>query len=151
MVLKLQIPEFKLSFKTKVKSSELFHISSSADVAHVCRMVFDEDTIEWLESFVLICLNRANKVVGFTKISQGGVTGTVADPRVILQHALLTNATSIILAHNHPSGSLRPSRADEEMTQKIKTACSYFDIKMLDHIIVTADEYFSFVDEGILY
>jgi DNA repair protein RadC len=78
------------------------------------------------------------------------MTGTVADPRIILKKALEEDAVSLILCHNHPSGSLKPSRADEELTQKIKEAARFFDIKVLDHLIVSDDGYYSFADEGIL-
>ncbi len=84
------------------------------------------------------------------KVSQGGITGTVADPRIILQAALMAGAVSLILPHNHPSGSLTPSRQDDELTKKIKGAATYFDIKVLDHVIITEEEYYSFADEGIL-
>jgi DNA repair protein RadC len=102
------------------------------------------------EVFAVIFLNRANKINHFNIISEGGITGTVADPRIILKKALEEDAVSIILCHNHPSGSLKPSRADEELTLKIKEAAKYFDIKVLDHIIVGDDGYYSFADEGIL-
>ncbi len=102
------------------------------------------------EVFAVIFLNRANKIKHFEIISQGGITGTVADPRIIMKKAIEESATSIILSHNHPSGNLIPSRADEEITQKIKNAASYFDIKVLDHIIVSDDGYFSFADEGMI-
>jgi DNA repair protein RadC len=102
------------------------------------------------EVFAVVFLNRANKINHFEIISQGGITGTVADPRVILKKALEEDAVSIILCHNHPSGNLKPSKADQELTQKIKEASKYFDIKVLDHIIVSEEGYFSFSDEGIL-
>jgi DNA repair protein RadC len=102
------------------------------------------------EVFGVVFLNRANKINHFEIISQGGITGTVADPRVILKKALDQDAVNIILCHNHPSGNLRPSRADEELTLKIKEAVKYFDIRLLDHIIVSTEGYFSFADEGIL-
>jgi DNA repair protein RadC len=95
-------------------------------------------------------LNRANKINHFEIISRGGITGTVADPRLILKKALEEGATSIVLTHNHPSGNLKPSRADEELTEKIKQAAGYFDIRVLDHIIVSDEGYYSFADEGIL-
>ena len=98
----------------------------------------------------MIFLNRANKIKHFEIISQGGLCGTVADPRVILKKAVEKDATSIILSHNHPSGNLMPSRADEELTQKIKHAASYFDIKVLDHIIVSENGFYSFADDGII-
>jgi DNA repair protein RadC len=102
------------------------------------------------EVFAVIFLNRANKINHFQIISQGGITGTVADPRIILRKALEEDAVSLILCHNHPSGSLKPSRADEELTQKIKEAAKYFDIKVLDHLIVSESGYYSFADEGLL-
>ncbi|HEY9361881.1 MAG TPA: DNA repair protein RadC [Chitinophagaceae bacterium] len=102
------------------------------------------------EVFAVLFLNRANKINHFEIISQGGITGTVADPRVILKKALQEEAISIILCHNHPSGNLKPSRADEELTLKIKEAAHFLDIKVLDHIIVSEDGYFSFADEGMI-
>ena len=102
------------------------------------------------EVFAVLFLNRANKINHFEIISEGGITGTVADPRIILKRALEEDAVNIILCHNHPSGQLQPSKADEELTSKIKEASSYFDIKVLDHIIVSEEGYFSFADEGII-
>jgi DNA repair protein RadC len=102
------------------------------------------------EVFAVAFLNRANKINHLEIISKGGITGTVADPRVILKKALEEEAVSLVLCHNHPSGSLKPSRADEELTKKIKEAAKYFDIKVLDHIIVSDAGYYSFADEGIL-
>jgi DNA repair protein RadC len=102
------------------------------------------------EVFAVIFLNRANKIKHFEIISRGGITGTVADPRMILKKAIEEEATSIILTHNHPSGNLTPSKADEDITQKIRSAAAYFDIKVLDHIIVSEEGYFSFADEGMI-
>jgi DNA repair protein RadC len=102
------------------------------------------------EVFVVLFLNRMNKVNHYAIISEGGITGTIADPRIILKKALEHDAVSIILSHNHPSGSLHPSQADEMLTAKIKEAARYLEIKVLDHIIVSEDGYFSFADEGIL-
>jgi DNA repair protein RadC len=83
-------------------------------------------------------------------VSSGGITGTVADPRLIYTAALRVNAVSLILAHNHPSRSLKPSRADEELTQKIKGAGAFLDIKVLDHLLISSEGYYSFADEGLL-
>lgn len=102
------------------------------------------------EAFAVVFLNRANKINHFEILSRGGITGTVADPRIILKKALEEDATSIVLCHNHPSGNLQPSRADEELTKKIIEAASYFDIKVIDHIIVSDEGFYSFADEGIL-
>jgi DNA repair protein RadC len=102
------------------------------------------------EVFAVMFLNRSNKINHFEIVSEGGITGTVADPRIILKKALEEDAVSIILCHNHPSGSLKPSRADEDLTHKIKEAAKYFDIRVLDHMIVSDAGYFSFADEGLL-
>lgn len=102
------------------------------------------------EVFAVIFLNQANRIIHFETVSSGGLTGTVADPRVILKKALDEQAVSIILCHNHPSGSLHPSQADRELTNKIREAARFFDIKLLDHIIVSTEGYLSFADEGLL-
>jgi len=102
------------------------------------------------EVFAVLYLNNANKIKNFEIVSQGGITGTVADPRIILRKALENGATALVLSHNHPSGNLKPSRADEELTTKLKHAASFMDIKVLDHIIVSEEGYYSFADEGML-
>jgi DNA repair protein RadC len=122
-------------------------VKSSADIAQYLKAVLKDFTYE---VFAVLFLNRANKINHFEIISRGGITGTVADPRIILKKALENDAVSLVLSHNHPSGSLKPSRADEELTLKIKEAAKYFDIKILDHIIVSEEGYYSFADEGLL-
>ncbi|MGB3007333.1 MAG: DNA repair protein RadC [Chitinophagaceae bacterium] len=122
-------------------------ISASGDIANFLKAKFKDYRHE---VFAVLYLNRANKINHFEIVSEGGITGTVADPRIILRKALEQDAVSIILCHNHPSGSLKPSRADEQLTMKIKEAASFLDIKVLDHIIVSEDGYYSFADEGIL-
>lgn len=102
------------------------------------------------EVFAVLFLNRANRIKHFEIISSGGMTGTVADPRIILKKALEEEAVSIILCHNHPSGNLKPSKADQELTEKIRQAAKYFDIQVLDHIIVSNEGYYSFADEGVI-
>jgi DNA repair protein RadC len=102
------------------------------------------------EVFGVLFLNRANKVNHFEIVSEGGITGTVADPRVVMKKALEEDAVNIVLCHNHPSGNLKPSRADEELTHKIKEAAKYFDIRVMDHIIVSDEGYYSFADDGLL-
>lgn len=122
-------------------------VSSSKEIANYLRSIL-KDKIN--EVFVVLFLNRANKIKNFQIISKGGITGTVADPRIILKQALDEGATSLVLSHNHPSGNLQPSRADQELTNKIKQAASYFDIRILDHIIVSDEGHYSFADEGLL-
>jgi DNA repair protein RadC len=122
-------------------------VTSSNDVAQYLRAVIKDYSYE---VFAVLFLNKANKINHFEIISRGGITGTVADPRIILKKALEEDATSIVLCHNHPSGNLKPSKADEDITYKIKEASKYFDIKVIDHIIVSEEGYFSFADEGLL-
>ena len=100
------------------------------------------------EVFAVVFLNKSNKIIHFEIISRGGITGTVADPRIILKKALEENATSIVLCHNHPSGNLQPSKADEAITYKIKEAAKFLDIQLMDHIIVSEEGWYSFADEG---
>ncbi|MEM1001353.1 MAG: DNA repair protein RadC [Bacteroidota bacterium] len=102
------------------------------------------------EEFWIIYLNNSNKVLKKEQLSKGGMTGTLVDTRLVMKHALETRATSVILCHNHPSGTLRPSQADKDITKKLKDAGSILDIKVLDHLIITQKTYFSFADEGIL-
>ncbi len=122
-------------------------VSSSKDVAG-----YLQNTLQFLqrEVFAILLLNRANRIIHFEIVSEGGITGTVADPRIILKKALEYSATGIILCHNHPSGNLKPSHADEMLTKKIKNAASFLDILVTDHIIVSHEGYFSFADEGML-
>jgi DNA repair protein RadC len=122
-------------------------VRSSRDIAQYLQATLKDYSYE---VFAVVFLNRANKINHFEIISKGGITGTVADPRVILKKALEEDATSIVLCHNHPSGNLHPSRADEELTKKIKEAASYLDIKIIDHIIVSEEGFYSFADEGML-
>lgn len=102
------------------------------------------------EVFAILFLNQANKINHFEIVSTGGITGTVADPRIILKRALEEEAVSIVLCHNHPSGSLKPSRADETLTKKIKAAAGLLDINVMDHVIVSDEGYFSFADSGLI-
>ena len=102
------------------------------------------------EVFCVLYLNQASRLLRHEIISSGGLTGTVADIRIILKNALLHNANQLIVAHNHPSGNLQPSGADKELTRKLKEAAAYMDVKLLDHIIVAGVSYLSFADEGLV-
>jgi DNA repair protein RadC len=122
-------------------------VTSSRDIAQYLQALLRDLTYE---VFAVVFLNRANRINHYEVISEGGITGTVADPRVILKKALQEDAVSLILCHNHPSGSLKPSRADEDITVKIREAAKFLDITVLDHIIVSEAGYFSFADNGLL-
>lgn len=142
--------EVELIYKSKVKASERPQILSSKDAYEILMKIWDEGKIDFVEQFNILLINRANKVLGVYKVSTGGITGTVADPRQIFTAALKANACGLVLAHNHPSGTLKPSRQDEQLTSKMKEAGSFLDIKILDHLIVTSESYYSFADEGLL-
>jgi DNA repair protein RadC len=122
-------------------------VTQSGDIANFLRASLEH---RQQEVFAVVFLNRGNKITHLEIVSEGGITGTIADPRVILKKALEHNATALILCHNHPSGNTRPSKADEAVTQKIKQAASLLDIHIMDHIIVSSEGYFSFADEGML-
>jgi DNA repair protein RadC len=122
-------------------------VRDSHQVAGFLRVMLQD---QLREVFAVIFLNQANRVNHFEVVSQGGITGTVADPRIILKKALESHAVNLILCHNHPSGNLKPSKSDEELTYKIREAARFFDIRVIDHIIVSHEGYFSFADEGMM-
>jgi DNA repair protein RadC len=130
-----------------VEALEKPAVRDTQQVAGYLRTMLQDHT---REVFGVLFLNQAYRITHFEVVSHGGITGTVADPRVILKKALEVNAVNFILCHNHPSGSLKPSKADEDLTLKIKEAAKYFDIKVIDHIIVGDDGYFSFADSGMM-
>jgi DNA repair protein RadC len=134
-----------------VPASQRSIIKSSKDAYDLFQQNWDLNTLEYVEEFKLLLLNRANAVLGIVPISKGGISGTVTDIRIIIQAAVLSNASGLIVSHNHPSGNRNPSDADIRITQKIKEAASIMDVQLLDHIILTPDnEYYSFADLGQL-
>lgn len=137
----------KVTYKVD-RSIQNVDILSSRTIHEYLKMHWPD--IDLYESFLVIYLNRRNKAIGVRQISTGGISGTVADVRLILQIALLLNATGIILSHNHPSGSVAPSREDETLTKKIKEAALLHDIRVMDHVIIAEDTYYSFADEGLI-
>ena len=124
-------------------------ITSSQSAADFIRQFYSDD-IGIFESFFLLTLNNQNQTTGYMKISQGGITGTVVDIKIVVKYAIENLATGVIFAHNHPSGTLRPSEADLAITKKLKDALNYFEIRIQDHIILTEDSYYSFQDNGHL-
>ena len=144
-----KMTEVEITYKNSVPFDQMRKVSCSSDAAQYFRETWT-DRMEYVEEFRILCLNRANKVLGWACISRGGMTSTVADPKVIFQIALKTCASSIILGHNHPSGNTKPSESDIRLTNKLKKAGSSLDLPVIDHLIITADSYFSFADEGML-
>lgn len=142
------IPQIKLTYTTGSPINSFVKICSSKDCADALRESWDADKIEFIEQFKILLLNRGNRLLGIYEVSTGGITGTVVDIKLILSAALLSCASGIILAHNHPSGNLQPSAEDKIATKKIKEAARLMDIEVLDHLIITADGFYSFVDDG---
>ncbi|HEX8013722.1 MAG TPA: JAB domain-containing protein [Flavobacterium sp.] len=145
-----QVAEIQLVYKTKVKASERPFIKSSKTVYQLALQCWNPDTIEFFEEFKILLLNRSNKVLGMYEVSSGGIAGTSVDLRMIFAAALKSNAVSLIMIHNHPSGQLKPSEADKQITRKVREAGRVMDITLLDHLIITPEAYYSFVDDGAL-
>ncbi|MBR5603918.1 MAG: JAB domain-containing protein [Bacteroidales bacterium] len=143
-----KVAEIALSYKNNIPYNERAKVSGSMDAFNILHDTHDDGTIDYTETFRVLYLNQSNQVLGCNTISKGGLTNTSVDVRTILQGALLTNAVAIILGHNHPSGNTRPSRDDEMVTQQIVKAAHMLDIRVLDHIIYTRENYYSFTDEG---
>ena len=145
-----QVAEISISYSSKVKPSERPKIGCSRDACEILRDNWSEGSIEHREEMRIMLLNRGNKVIGIFLVSVGGFAGTICDPKVVFQAALKANASSIILAHNHPSGNLKPSEADLQLTEKLKKGGLLLDIAVLDHLILTEEAYLSLADEGFM-
>lgn len=145
---KSKLREVTAVYKTR-NSIPNIKISSSKDVNYFIRTVYPVE-INIREAMIVLYLNNSNRTLGYSIASIGGITRTVVDVRLVLRDALFTQSTSIILIHNHPSGNLKPSQADFSITNKVKKATQIMDIRLLDHLILTEDEFFSFADEGLL-
>jgi DNA repair protein RadC len=145
---KSNLPEITL--KLTNSGIKTVKITNSKDIAEFMRMIFDEDFLEIYESMFAVYLNRSNRTIGYLKVSQGGLNGTIMDVRLVLKAGIECLCSGIILCHNHPSGNKEPSNQDKEITQNLRMAASYMEINILDHIILTKDSYYSFSDEGLL-
>ena len=143
------VPEIKIRYN-KSRKTFLGKVANSKDAFEFLKKVFDRRTLQLQESFVVVYLNRANQILGYYKHSIGGITGTVADPRIIFATAVASASSGIILSHNHPSGNLTASQADIEITRKLKEGGKLLEVQLLDHLIVTKTGYLSFADEGLM-
>lgn len=144
------VAEIEISYKPNYKPSERPQISSSEQAYKVLIQHWDLGRIEFLEEFKIILLNRRNRVLGVVNISSGGVSGTIADPKVIFATALKTGSSGIILAHNHPSSEVDPSSEDLNLTKKLSAGAKILDLKIMDHLIISRERFYSFADEGLL-
>ena len=143
------IANLEIKAKKTPSNFEKVKIISSNDAFKVIKQFYFDD-IDIFESFFILCLNRNNQTIAYAKISQGGVAGTVVDIKLIAKYAIDCLASGVILAHNHPSGNLKPSNEDLAITKKVKEGLKILDISVLDHLILTSQGYLSFGDEGIL-
>ena len=146
----MQLPELKIKVERKNGDGQVYKVRSSNDAANFFRTIFNQDTILWTEESAMICLNRANEVIGYFKVSSGGTSATIMDAKVIFVQALQAGAHSIILAHNHPSGNPMPSDEDIKMTKQLVKGAMLLDMRVLDHIILTETSHTSMSDEGYI-
>lgn len=142
------VNEVKVTYTRKGNSQK--QIRDSHDSYKVFKSHFDEDTIDYRESVYVLYLDQKNTVLGIKKISECGISSAIVDVRMIFQGGLLTNCSGMILCHNHPSGNLKPSMEDIKLTKKVKEGGELLNINLLDHLIITSDSFFSFLDEGIM-
>lgn len=143
-----KIAEIQISYIPNFQAD--YKIENSRKSFELMLNNWNENTLQMQEEVKLLLLNRSNKVLGVYCHAKGGISGCIVDVRIILSVALKSLATGIILIHNHPSGNLKPSLDDIEITNKLKESCKLLDIMLLDHLIITKDDYFSFADEGLL-
>jgi DNA repair protein RadC len=149
--MKNKVNEIRISYKEKISISKSPAIKSSADAGKLLFETWDKNTIGFQESFKVLLLNNSNKIKGIYQLSTGGITGTLVDIRILFAVILKSLSVGVILSHCHPSGKLKPSEVDKQLTQKIKNAAALFDVKVLDHLIIVPNgDYYSFADEGIL-
>lgn len=146
----MQLPELRIKVERKDGDGQVYQVRSSNDAANFFRTIFNADTILWTEESAMICLNRANEVIGYFKVSSGGTASTIMDAKVIFTQALQAGAHSIILAHNHPSGDLRPSEVDIKLTKQLVKGADLLDMRVLDHIILTEKSHTSMADNGLM-
>lgn len=148
---KQEVAEVELRYRTNVNLKERDQVKSSRDAYQIFLDNWNKNTIEYFEEFKVLLLNRNHKVLGMTTLTKGSTIGTLVDVKLLLQYALKTNASSIIVGHNHPSGNLEPSEADKTITMKIVAGCEAVEIKLLDHLIIVHEGgYYSFADVAMI-
>tara|TARA_R110000803_G_scaffold78075_3_gene143141 strand:- start:15963 stop:16415 length:453 start_codon:yes stop_codon:yes gene_type:complete len=146
---KTPLPQITLKYKSG--DIKRFKIKSSTDSEEAFRLIMNNDTLEIQEEFVAIFLNNSNNSIGWFRLSTGAINASIVDVRLLMVAALQCGASSMIIAHNHPSGSLKPSIADKLLTEKLVKASKFLEIKLLDHLIITPENgFFSFIDEGLI-
>jgi len=145
-----QVAEVSLNYKSNCDITNRPKVTCSKDSYDLLINNWNNEQLELREEFKVLLLNRANKVLGLVTISTGGISSTVVDPKLVFASALKACASSIVLAHNHPSLHLKPSKADIKLTNKLVQAGEFLDIEVLDHLIITPNDFYSFADEGAI-
>ena len=143
-----QLDEVELVYRTSTENANKPQLSSPEEVSDYLRSIWNQDHIELQEEFYVLLFNNAMRVLGWSKISSGGRSATIVDVSYIVQLAVLSNASSVIIAHNHPSGTLKPSTADINLTKRIQNALQILSITLKDHIILSRQGYYSFLDHN---
>ena len=143
------VPQIKITYR-RTRKEFLGKITNSKDVADFIRRTFKAGTLELQESFITLYLNTAKEILGYYNHTVGGINATLADRRLILATALASASVGIIVSHNHPSGNLKPSEADIQLTRRLRDGAATLDIQLLDHVIISKKGYYSFADEGML-
>jgi DNA repair protein RadC len=141
------VSEVELIYKTKGKTTDRPKVTKAVDAFKIFHSYWDENKIELVEQSKIILLNRNGRVLGVSHLSTGGINHTIFDARLIFVTALKANASSIILAHNHPSANLQPSHADRQLTQRLMDAGKLLDIEVLDHLVITTEGFYSFAEQ----
>ena len=142
----MELSEIKVSYRPN--KSTAISLNNSESIFRMVLEHWNKDTIELQEEMKVVLLNRSNHLLGIYELSKGGMAGTIVDVKLLLSVALKCAASNIIMIHNHPSGNLRPSKADIAITDKVKTATRQVDLLLLDHLIISKDWYYSFADDG---
>ncbi|WP_028524512.1 JAB domain-containing protein [Runella limosa] len=145
-----RVNEVEIVYKNKIPFEERIQITSSSTAYDILRQSWDDNRIELVEQFKILLLDRRHTCLGVSDIATGGITGCLVDPRIIFATALKTRASSLILAHNHPSGTLKPSEADLDLTRKLMQGGKLLEISVIDHLIVTPHRYCSLADDGLM-
>ena len=145
-----RLAEFKVAYRSRSKVRERRAIRAAKDVTEYLRAIWNPNTLELVEEFVMICLNGSHEAIGWVKVSSGGFNTAPVDPRLVFAVALQTACTAIVVAHNHPSGNTAPSAEDREVTRRLKEAGRLLGIAVLDHVILTRESSFSFAENGLL-
>ena len=144
------VTEVELTYRNKISPKDRPVVTNSQQAYDLLIQAWDMNKIELLEEFIILLLDRQNRCIGLSKISVGGISACLVDPKIVFATALKARASGLILAHNHPSGNIQPSKPDIDLTAKLKEGGNLLELAVLDHLIVTPQSYFSFANDGLI-